>query len=470
MTRYQLPMRRTLIPALATSMLLSACATVGPSYRQPASTALGVPAAYENANPGPSAAELQTWWARFDDAELGSLIERAIAGNLDLAIATARLRQAREAVVQARSDRLPSVGASGQASQNLDTEGNDARSYSTGVDASWEADLFGGVRRSVEASRAAAEASAFDLAAVRVSLTGEVADNYIQARLAQQRLALARANLAFADENLQIATWRRQAGLVSSLDVEQARGARAQIAASLPSFQQNYAAAVYRLGVLTGQAPSAFSAELAAPRPLPQAPATIATGLPADTLRQRPDVRAAERTLAAETARIGVAEAQLYPQLGIGGSIGTSALSLGGLVDLITGNLFANLSQTIFDAGRTRSQVRSQQAAAEGAFASYKQTVLTALEDVENALVAVRTAEGRLAEFQVALEAARNQAILARSQYRVGLSDFQALLEAERALNSASDGLLTSQADRTLAVVQLYRALGGGWDPAGPAV
>jgi len=462
--------QHVIITTVIAGLLSSACATVGPKYSAPTSESLSVPDTYANAGLAPSdPAVLQRWWAGFADEQLDALIARAISDNLDLVVARSRLKQSREAVTQASAARLPSVGASGQVNQTVDTQANTQRSYSVGADASWEADLFGGVRRSIEASGAAAEGTAYDLAAVRVSIIAEVANNYLQARLAQQRLDLAKQNLAYAEENLQIAQWRLQAGLVSSLDVETARTARAQAAASLPTYQQNFSSAVYRLGVLTGQAPASLTAELSDAKLLPQGPSGVAAGLPADTLRQRPDVRSAERTLAAETARIGIAQAQLYPQLSIGGSIGTSALSLGGLVDLLTGNLFSSISQTIFDGGRLRSQVRSQQAATEGAFAAYKQTVLTALEDVENALVAVRTAEQRQVQFTEALDAARNQAILARSNYRAGLSDFQQLLTAEQALNSSSGGLLTAQGDRTLAIVQLYRALGGGWDPVAPA-
>jgi len=461
--------RRAITTSVLAGLLTSACATVGPNNKTPTSASLALPGSYASETAPSEPAALQQWWTRFGDEQLDALISRAIVGDLDLAVASSRLRQAREAATQARADRLPSVGASGQVNQSVNSDGNNGRSYSVGADASWEADLFGGISRSIGASNAAAEGSAYDLASVRVSIVAEVANNYLQARLAQQRLELARQNLAFADENLQIARWRLQAGLVSSLDVETARGARAQVAASLPGYEQNFSSAAYRLGVLTGQAPAALTTELSHVRPLPQAPAAVAAGLPADTLRQRPDVRSAERTLAAETARIGVAQAQLYPRLSIGASIGTSALSLGGLANLLTGNLFGSLSQTIFDGGRLRSQVRTQQAAAEGAFATYRQTVLTALEDVENALVAVRTAEQRQAQFTEALDAARNQAILARSNYRAGLSDFQQLLNAEQALVSSSEGLLTAQGDRMLAIVQLYRALGGGWDPAAPA-
>jgi NodT family efflux transporter outer membrane factor (OMF) lipoprotein len=329
-------------------------------------------------------------------------------------------------------------------------------------------DVFGGARRSLEAAQADAQRAAYDLGSTRVSLVGDVVDYYVLARLAQAQAAIARQSLSVEDDNLQIAKWRLQAGLVSSIDVEQAKGQRAQTAATIPTYEKDFASAAYRLGILTGQAPGALVGELSSAAELPEAPGEIAAGIPADTLRQRPDVRSAERDLAAQVARIGVAEADLYPQLQLGGSLGTSALSIGGLVDALTGNLFATLSKTIFDAGKTRSKVRSQEAAADASFATYRKTVLSALEDVENGLAAIQTAERRHANFSEALEAARNQELLARTEYRSGLTDFQTLLEAERSLLSANQGLISSRADRALAIVQLYRALGGGWNPQNP--
>lgn len=454
-------------PLVAVALLSSvACTPVGPNYRAPAVAELNVPPSYLGQSPTPgSRAALATWWTSFNDPLLNELIGRALGANLDLAVAQARLLQAREAVIQAQAGRLPTISATGSAGQTLDTNGRRSGNYSLDADASWEADLFGGVRRSVEAARAQAQSSTYNLVGVQVSLIGDVVSNYVDARLAQQRAVLARQNLSMADDNLQIARWRLQAGLVSSLDVEQARGLRAQIAATIPIYEQNFSSAAFRLGVLTGEAPGALVERLKQPAALPQVPTFVAAGIPADTLRQRPDVRAAERTLASETARIGVAAASLYPDLRLSGNIGTSALTLAGLIDVVTGSLFTTLTHTIFDAGRTRSRVRTQQAAAQAAFATYKRTVLTALEDVENGLVALRTAEQRLAQFEVALDAAQNQALLARAEYRSGITDFQTLLEAERSLITARDGALTSRADENLAVVQLYRALGGGWSP-----
>ncbi len=451
------------------ALLLGAC-TVGPDYRAPAPASLSVPDAYYGRDAQPAPAELARWWELFGDPLLTRLIGEASAGNLDLAQAGSRLVQARESLVQARAGLVPTAGASAGAGRDFGP-GNDRTSFNVGADASWEIDLFGRIRRGIEAAGADAESVYYDREALRVAIAAEVATNYIQARLAQERLALARDTLAIADDNLQIAGWRVEAGLVSSLDSEQARAARAQAAASIPAIETGFASATYRLAVLTGRAPGALTAELAETKPIPRGPADVAAGIPADTLRQRPDLRAAERSLAAQTARIGVAQAQLYPALRLSGNIGTSAFSLGGLFDAISGGILSGLSQTLFDGGRLRSQLRSQRAATDGALAAYRQSVLTSLEDVENALLALRAARERQAEFAIALEAATNSAILARIQYRSGLTDFRQLLEAERSLLSARDGLAGSRGDEALALVQLYRALGGGWDPAAaPAI
>jgi outer membrane protein TolC len=217
--------------------------------------------------------------------------------------------------------------------------------------------------------------------------------------------------------------------------------------------------------VLLGREPGALKAELAAPMPIPTGPASIAVGIPADVLRQRPDVCSAERSLAAATARIGVAQAQLYPALSLGGNIGTGAGSLGALFNVISGQAFANVAQTLMDGGRLRSQLRAQRAVTDGAFASYKQTVLRALEDTENAIVALRSANQRQGNYATALDAATNSAILARQQYRSGLIDYTSLLTIENQLITSRNGAVQTRYDRAIALVQLYAALGGGWDP-----
>lgn len=475
------PAMKRVAPLLLGAAMLSAC-SAGPDYHPRSAADLGVPDQW-SVTAAPRAEDLTRWWRNFDDPVLGRLVEQAAAANLDLAQAIARLRQAREALVISRSDLFPSLSGSAGVNRSeplrggattvtlpdgsvTSTGAGGRTSFSLGLDASYQADLFGGVRRSVESARAQYEGAGFDYATTLLSVESEVARNYVLARAYQAQLANAKDSLAIQDDNLEIAGFRVQAGLASSVDVEQARASRAQIAASLPQIEQQYNAAVSRIGVLTGQAPGALKPLLAEARPIPAGPASVGASIPANVLRQRPDVRSAERNLAAATAQIGVAKAALFPALSIGGGIDTSAGGLGGLLDTITGSLFASVSQAIFNAGRLGAQVRSSRAAADGAFAGYKAAVLTALEDVENALVALQTAQERERQFAVALDAATNSALLARSQYRSGLTDFTTLNTQESALISARNGLVQARSDKATALIALYGALGGGWDPS----
>ncbi len=470
------------VPAVAA--LLGGCA-VGPNYRPPASAALGVPAGYTAPVAPAAPVDLTTWWQQFNDPLLTDLIGRATAANLDIAVSESRLRQAHESLIQAQATLFPSLTGSAGVTHNITyaptgsvttvggtivTGGNSANTQlSLGLNASWQADVFGGTRRGIEAARASEDVALFNLAGVRTSVAGEVATNYVSARLAQARLAIARDTLKNQDDNLQIAGWRVQAGLVSSVDAEQARAQRAQTAASIPLLETSFTNAVNRLGVLTGQAPGALRQTMTADGPIPHGPDAVAVGIPADTLRQRPDVRAAERSLASATAQIGVAQARLYPALQITGSLSTAASRVGSLTDIVAGSLFAGLTQTIFDAGRLRSQVRSARAQADGAFATYKSTVLGGLEEVENAMQALDSAKARQGQLGIAADASNNAAILSRSQYRSGLTDFLQLLQNEQTLLSARDQLASAQADQALALIRLYLALGGGWQPAAPA-
>ena len=319
---------------LIVALPLAAC-TVGPDYHPAAPAELGVPDRYSVNVPVRSPEDITHWWTAFNDPLLGEIVEQARTSNLDVAQAVARLRQARESLRQSRAQLLPEVSGSAGYTRSQNVLGSStvvlpdgttttisgrSNAFSAGLDVSYQVGLFGEIRRSVEASRASYEASGYDYATVLLSVESEAARNYILARLYQQQLSNARASLAIQDDNLEIAGFRVQAGLVTSVDVEQARAQRAQTAATIPTIEQNYNAAVSRLGVLTGQAPGALKPRLEAVRPIPQGPADIATGVPADTLRQRPDVRAAERNLAAATAQIGVATAQLYPALALSGS------------------------------------------------------------------------------------------------------------------------------------------------------
>lgn len=471
-------MRSPVVLSLVLTLPIAAC-TVGPDYRPATPTALGVPEGYSVPGDARAQADLTAWWTRFDDPLLSRIVERARVANLDVAQAVVRLRQAREALIQSRSALLPTVNASGGYTRSQSIRGGTTTlpggatvitgrgsgdTLSLGADVQYQVGLFGEIRRTVEASRAQVDASGYDVATVMLSTEAEAARNYMLARLYQAQLASARDSLGLQDDNLEIAGFRVQAGLVSSLDAEQARSQRAQTAATIPSLEQNYNAAVSRIGVLTGQAPGALKAELETVAPVPAGPDSVAIGIPAETLRQRPDVRAAERRLAAATAQIGVSKAQLYPALAISGSFSTDASKVGTLFQTIAGQAFAGLTQAIFNGGRLRAQVRSDEAAAEGAFAAYKSTVLQGLEDVENAVIALDAAKRRAEQFTIALDAANNTAILSRSQYRAGLTDFTTLNTAETSLLSARNGLAQARSDRATALVQLYLALGGGWD------
>ncbi|MEG3123709.1 efflux transporter outer membrane subunit [Sphingomonas sp. GB1N7] len=476
--------RNRLLLALGASTALAAC-SVGPDYHPAAPSALGVPEGYSVNVPAQAPEDISAWWNRFDDPLLARIVEQARTNNLDIAQAVARLRQARESLKQSRAQLLPTVSGSAGYSRAFDLKGaspvtladgtvtNISRgagdSFSVSGDVSYQVGLFGEVRRTVEATSAQYAASGYDLATVQISTAAEAARNYVLARLYQAQLANARNSLGIQDDNLEIAGFRVQAGLVSSLDSEQARTQRAQTAATIPTIEQNYNAAVSRLGVLSGQAPGALKADLEAVKPIPKGPANIAVGIPADTLRNRPDVRAAERNLAAATAQIGVAKAALYPALAISGSVSTNATVVGSLFDQIAGQLFAGLTQAIFNGGRLRAQVRANEAAAQGSFGLYKSTVLTGLEDVENAVVALDSAQRRAAQFTIALDAANNSAILSRSQYRAGLTDFTTLNTTESSLLTARNGLSQAQSDQATAVIQLYLALGGGWNAAAGA-
>lgn len=449
------------------TLALSAC-VVGPSYHPPSPAALAVPSTYSVAL-DPSAQSATTrWWNQFGDPELTRLEEAGLAANLDIAQALARLRQVREALAQARSAALPTISASGGYTRT-DTNtapagaGLSHNSLTSAADAAYQVDLFGGRSRAIEAARADSEAGRFDYAAVALTVQSTIASTYLQVRLLQANLANAQEARTNQTANLQIADWRRQAGLIGQLDVELARTQLAQTSATIPQIESTLSQTIAALGVLLGQSPGALRAELAQSRPIPVGPAGLAVGIPIDVLRQRPDVRSAERTLAAATARIGVAEAALYPAFSLGGSIGTGSAALSSPFDFITGQAFARIAQTIFDGGRLRSLVRTRRAATDGAFARYKLSVLVALKDVENAIVALQAANRRQIQFDLAETSATSSVGLARQQYRSGLIDYAALLITENLLITSRNGAAQARFDRAAAVVQLYAALGGGW-------
>lgn len=458
--------------------LLGGCSllpSVGPDYQLPklslptqwlASQLSPQPSAVETPPPTASAQRLADWWQQLGDPELDSLIKQALADNLDLKLAQARLRQARAARSQAVSGYFPTLSASTGAQRSRAGSAPENTLYDAGFDASWEIDLFGGTRRAVEAAKADLEASQATADNTRVSLIAEVAQNYIDLRNNQQRLGIARDNLATQSETLQIVEWRNQAGLTDSSNVEQARTNREQTRAGIPDIEIALAAAENRLSTLLGRHPGALHEQLAEARPLPAAPAEIASGIPADVLRQRPDLIASERTLAAETARVGQKMAERFPSLSLGGSFGWQAYSFGaqGGSDTLLRALSGSLAATLFDGGRLRSAVAIQDAVQEQALIAYENSVLNALEEVENALTAFARAEERRVARREAAQAARNAAELSRRMYESGLADFQQVLDTERTRLTAEDALASAEASRLSSLVKLYKALGGGWN------
>lgn len=338
--------------------------------------------------------------------------------------------------------------------------------YGNALDASWELDLFGGKKREVESADAALEASQASLSDVLVTLTAEVALNYVEYRSCQARLVITETNLAAQAETYAIARWRRDANLVSQLDVDQARMSFEQTRAELPSLRRGLDQTEHQIAVLLGQAPGSVKALLGGSRPVPSAAEAIAVGVPADLLRRRPDVRQAERKLAAQTAQIGVAEAGRYPDLTLSGSVGLEALTADHLY--IAGARAAQgavkAGWTLFDGGRIRQKIAVQTALQEEALGAYEAAVLTALKDVENALTAYVNERERRDALREAEAAGSNAFRLARDKYASGLIDFQTVLDTQKSLLTVQNTLATSEAEVTAGLVRLYKALGGGWD------
>ena len=451
--------------AIAASLLaLSACATVTPAGPP---TPDDVPATWSAADAATGSRPLARWWLVFGDPLLADLVGQALQANTSITGAQAALRQARALRDVSSAALLPALGSSGSARAGTAGGHSTGNSFNVGLDASWELDLFGANRSALDASEAKLRASSASLGDIRVSIAAEVALNYLTLRDAQARRAIAEDNLASQQETLQITRWREQAGLVTALDVEQARTAAEQTAAALPILQTTIEQAGHALAVLTGRPPAALAAVLAAPGALPQAGDDLALSLPAETLRQRPDVRAAEYRVAAALAQVAQADAARAPDFKLGGSLGLTALTLGGLGSgsAVIGALLASVSWPVYDGGAGLAQVRAQQAAFDQAQSSYRATVLTALKDVEDALVALRSDRERLAHLQQAADAASNAALLASYRYNSGLVDFQTVLETQRSRLTTQVATAGAAADVSADHVRLYKALGGGWQP-----
>jgi NodT family efflux transporter outer membrane factor (OMF) lipoprotein len=455
--------------ALSLLLVLPACSALTATLPPPEPVAVPVAwsATVVNANLRPML--LKTWWTSFDDSLLADLIDRALQNNAGVNSAQAALRQARALRDVAAAALLPTLGASISAQHN--TNGNESgtdthsKNFRAGLDAGWELDIFGANRHALAAGDATAEAGEASLADVRVSIAAEVALGYISLRSAQARLGIAEANLASQTETLQITRWRFQAGLVTSLETEQARASVEQTRAQLPLLQIAIEQSRHALAVLAGQPPAALAVLLAGRGVIPQSRDQIPLDIPAETIRQRPDVRAAELRLAAAVARVSVARAARLPDFRLSGSIGANAITLGTLTNgaSMVSAVLAAISMPLFDGGAGSAQVRVQQAATEQALQAYRTAILAALSDVENALVAMQGDRERLLGLQNAADAAAIAAELARQRFGSGLVDFQTVLETQRTQLSSQDNVATATAEYSADQVRLIKALGGGW-------
>ena len=456
-------------------MLAAGCA-VGPNYAQPEPE---MPDRWHEElarGLAEGQAPLQTWWTTLDDPMLDSLIERAVADNLDLEQAVARVNEARARRGIARGQWFPTLDSLSSYSRRQISEesvplagvgGNAQNFYSVGLDASWEIDLFGRIRRSTESANASLEASVEDYRDTLVLLLSEVGRAYVDVRTFQQRIDYAESNVRTQQGSLRLTRDRNAAGLVSDLDVRQAEQNLANTQAFIPSLRIGLTQSINRLGVLLGQHPTALRAELETPTPIPSPPSEVLVGLPTELLRQRPDLRSAERQLAAQTAQIGVAKADLYPRLALLGTFAFDALDA---AKLFTGDAGAfsfgpSVRWNFFDGGRIRSNVKAQESLTEQALLGYEQTVLLALEDVENAFVAYVQENDRRDYLQRSVTAAGEAVKLVNTLYRTGLTNFQNVLDTERSLFQRQDELAESEGRVTQNLVQIYRALGGGWSP-----
>jgi multidrug efflux system outer membrane protein len=458
------------------SLALVGCAPVGPDYVEPKTsvssawnTALKEGLTTEEMNPQ----TLATWWTTFNDPQLTSLIERAVAGNLDLKDARARVRQARASRGIAKAGLFPTLDFSGSDTWTRSSEdtgtGETDQLYSSSFDSGWEIDIFGGVRRSIEAAEADLKATQEDLHDVLVTLLAEVALNYTEVRTYQSRLAAVQENLQSQNETYQLTLWRSQAGLSDELAVQQARYNLESTRSQIPSLHTGLEEAMNRIAVLLGEQPGKVHQELEKSKPIPVISPKTAVGVPADMIRRRPDIRRAERELAAQTAKVGVATAELYPKLTLAGSISAKAVSFDRLMNNLSssGDLALSggpgVSWAIFDAGAIRQNIKAQSALQEQALIQYESAILDAIEEVENALVAYADEQDKNYNLQQAVEAAQSAVELSQNKYEAGLIDFSNVLDAQRSLLSFQNEL--AQSDGTVAsnYIRLYKVLGGGW-------
>jgi NodT family efflux transporter outer membrane factor (OMF) lipoprotein len=430
-------------------------------------------------------AALANWWTSLGDPELTALIDRAVRANLDLKVASSRVLEARAARKVTRADLLPSVTSSvniehtrGGVTQGLFNP-NPGRSgpstlltpfessiYQIGFDASWEIDFFGGRRRALEAATADVAATAEARHDTLVSLVAEVARNYAELRGYQRRIAITNQNIELQQDSLELTRVRADAGLGTQFDVERQSAQLESTRAIVPTLEAAQVQTIHRLSVLLGEEPGALLEELTQVKPLPTVPPSVPVGLPGDLLKRRPDIREAESRVAAETARVGVARADLFPKILLTGAAGRQATEPS-MLTLGAGNFFSvgpAITMPIFSAGKIRGNIEAQKQRLEQALSQYQSTVLRSLEETEDALVAYGQEKDREAKLVASVESSRQATMLANELYTPGLSDFLSVLDAQRQQLSAEDDLAQSDTQVITNLIALYKALGGGWE------
>jgi len=453
---------RALPLGVGTTLLLAGCA-VGPNYERPATAEggswheplrgaiTGAPADTE---------ELATWWRRLDDPLLDDLVARALSGNLDLHAAMERVRKAHSQYDVAEAALWPTLR--GKVTLTPHKPRKSSSKTATGLEVIYNLDPFGALKRGVEAALADLGASEEDRRDAQVQLAAEVVQSYVDLRALQARVAIAERNLEAQSETEQLASWRAQAGLTNAIDVEQARTQVEHTRSQIPELRAALERTKNRLAILVGEAPGSLAEALERPGPIPEAPREIAVGIPAEALARRPDVRRAERQLAAETARIGVSKAAEYPNITFVGAVGTRAISpnpIGG----VSAAAASEIAQVIFDHGAIKARLHGQKAVRAESLAHFQATALAALEEVEDSIATFSQEQDRRVELAAAGASAERAATLSRDSYASGLADFQVVLDSERSLYSLQDELVSSEQLVASDLVQLYRSLGGGW-------
>ncbi|WP_426128940.1 efflux transporter outer membrane subunit [Pseudomonas sp. DWP1b1] len=461
---------------LACSAWMTGC-TVGPDYHASHDPAVQLTQSPDAALYSNTRLQ-QDWWRQFQDLQLDALIHQALSRNHDLRIARARLLEARAVLDQRQLDQLPTVTASGDYSRSLSQanpgpsgERNLAKTYQTALDAQWELDLFGRLQRLSESSSARAEAVAADLAQTRIVVTAEVARHYFEMRGAQRQLAVARANLRNQEKTVELVQGRVDAGRGTADELASALAERAQVQATLPGLETRQALSRYRLAVLTGSRPIDLQA-LTELKALPALVTRLPIGQISDLLRQRPDVASAERTLAASNADIGAVTAELYPSVDLGGFLGFVALRGGDLGDSGSRafSVMPSVSWPALHLFSVKARQREAQARGMGSRARYEQVVLNAIEETERALTTYSLSQQRVRSLAEAASQSERAARLAHARYEAGGAKYLVELDAQRTQLKAQYTLSQAETASYLNVVQLYKALGGGWQAPEPLV